>query len=450
MRDAWSRVVLSARPAFGVVPHGVTTSWCRRLGHLAFFLGAFSVALFRTPPSSWNAVWAEDGGVFLTEASARGLSAMDDLYQGYIHAVPRLLSHLVVGVVSVDYWPVAVTVLSAACTALLALTVAKLSEAHIRSMPIRGLLVLSFVALPIAGNEVANNFANLHGYFVAAAAWALLTVAGSRRLAVLQCVIVVLAALSDPTVFVLAPIALFRALALPARRDRAVAAAYVVASALQLVAVVSTDTRTTAEDHLPLSGLLEFVVFRVGDVTVVGARSAMTVFAHGGRLAVVLVCVALALFLILGFRADKARGATLLAFSGTSVAVGLVVFYLQGPFIGMIGLHVLAIGSRYSVIAVLLLSSAVAIAADAIRAKLVGRRARTALVALVAAVAIGPMIVDYHYWNVRAGAPDWGAAVAEARAECLSEDPDTIHTLPSMPPFFQGVSVTCSTIGPFD
>lgn len=62
----------------------------------AALLGACLTLLRQTGLRSWSTAWAEDGGVFLTEAWAQGPAVVLTPYTGYLHLVPRLLAEVAV------------------------------------------------------------------------------------------------------------------------------------------------------------------------------------------------------------------------------------------------------------------------------------------------------------------------------------------------------------------
>jgi hypothetical protein len=185
---------------------------------LAVLVGA-AVSLLRQPGyGALNTIWAEDGKVFLTGAVNQGfLGALTTSYNGYYHAIPRLVVELAALAPAAD--AAAVLAISAAViTALFALIVYVVSGAHLDSRLARLLVSAVVVVLPVAQDEIPNSIANLHWAGLYVTFWLLIWAPRGRWARVLALVVVGLVATSDILALVFLPLAFARWFW--ARRDR--------------------------------------------------------------------------------------------------------------------------------------------------------------------------------------------------------------------------------------
>ncbi len=200
-RGGWGRVGLAA----GAVLVGTAVGLCRQPG-----VGAL------------DTVWAEDGGIFLSDAAGHSpLAAISRSYAGYYHLVPRLLAGL--ATLAPAGAAAAVLALSAAlCTALVALLVYTASADHLPSRLCRLLVSAIVVVVPVGQSDILNNIANLHWYGLYALFWLLLWTPRSVAGRAVAAIVVLLVAGSDILVLGFVPLALVRAVRRRAdgRRDR--------------------------------------------------------------------------------------------------------------------------------------------------------------------------------------------------------------------------------------
>ncbi len=172
-------------------------------------LGAAALSLARVP-HGFDIVYAEDGSVFLADALTESPhKALTTPYSGYLHLAPRLLAELVT-LFPAGAAPVALAVIGALATALLALFVYVAAGARLQT-PVLRLAVAFPAALPMIGEaELPNSITMLRWLFMYTTFWALLWVPASRAGRVVAVVVVVLAALSDNVVALYIPLALAR------------------------------------------------------------------------------------------------------------------------------------------------------------------------------------------------------------------------------------------------
>lgn len=171
---------------------------------------ALIVGIFRIGP--WNfatSLWAEDGGVFLSDAYRDGFFAnLLSPYAGYAHSVPRVLIFFS-SVGNPAYAPLLVNGAATISVAALSAFVFRATRAAIPNLPVRLGFALYVGAQPIA-SEVLVSLANLQWYLLFSAIVGLLCTASSWRMVAVCSAICVLAATSSPFGFFLIPLAALR------------------------------------------------------------------------------------------------------------------------------------------------------------------------------------------------------------------------------------------------
>lgn len=253
----------------------------QRFGAPGVVFAGCLVLLLRHPSGrpAWHTLWAEDGHVFVQCAIQHGIGCVGRPWEGYLHAVPRLLV-LIVSALPVGAWAGAASVL-ALVVAAVALTVVWASTEWLMPVPsVRAVIVFVAAASAAVQRETAGNLANLHWFLVlAAVALAIDPQAGTSRAVVLgRGGWLVATCLSDP--FGALVLAAFAAGALlRARRrgrrlraDLALGTALLVAVAIQ-VAVMATSPRLDAAGRIGVAGSLRLYVQLVLRDSWVGPRS---------------------------------------------------------------------------------------------------------------------------------------------------------------------------------
>lgn len=222
-------------PAAADPPARLTGSWrvlARVAEVAAVFLGA-AVLLLRIPGvPAWDTVYAEDYSPFLIEALQHPWYLFVQ-YNGYEQLLPRAVAQLV------TYLPLAYAAKAFACCGALtaagcALFVAHASGGHIRSVPLRGLLAMAVVLLPIAPLEIADSTVDAPWYLLLALFWAMLWRPRTRTGMAVAAVVGFVTAASTSIVVVFAPLAVIRAIALRRPREHAVTAGWLAGCLVQL------------------------------------------------------------------------------------------------------------------------------------------------------------------------------------------------------------------------
>ncbi|GAB3579196.1 hypothetical protein GCM10027445_47370 [Amycolatopsis endophytica] len=392
------------RARAGTVAAGVT-----------WVLAATWLQLMRGPGlRAFDVVWAEDGGVFLNQAMRHSLwHNLFTPHAGYLQVVAKLVVQ-----------PVAALPVSWAAAALAggaALVVASISllvwfrSGHVLRSPWARVLVTAIVPLlPQAGFEVNAAVNDLHWYLAYAAFWVLLapprTIGGQAGSAA----VVALAALSDPLTALVLPAAIVGIVRSPRRLVACVAPAVMaVALAVQgwvhLTRAAGYRTSDTVWGELPsIYGL------RVVLSAVTGDRLLGPVYERLGLglVAVVGVLAALAVAVVL-WRADRVARQVVVVALACSVLYLVVSIGLRGTdgFLDRAGFSLN--GSRYTIVPLLLVWTAVAAALDRVRPR--------AVVGGAVAVFLGAQVLtDWGAAGVRTGGPSWQDSVTAARASCTA------------------------------
>ena len=400
------------------------------IGLFAVVLAA-GMMLARQPGiGALDTMYAEDGSVFVQQGiDDTVVDALRQPYMGYVHVVPRLLAEVAL-VLPIRDAAAALALSAAIVVALLALLVFRASAGHIRSTAIRVILAASMVAAPIAQEEVLNNVANLHWYFLFASVWVLLWVPRSRWEVLVGALVLVLAALSDPLAVLLLPLAAARVWA----RGRPHADPFVLALVAglggQFVLIVLAAATRESADALPgASQLAHWYVFYVFGRGLFGTRA---VAGFGDAMSTVLVVIAVVLVGAIGVVALTRR-----------VRTAMVVRVLGAMSLLFYVMPLLLTGNtppRYTVVPVLLLFSMLAVAVDGLRESL-PRFPQRALEVVLIVVLVFAWSTNYRVQNRRAGGPRWSQEVVAATDRCR-HGPLEVVDVPITPVAPEGWKVT--------
>ncbi|MDF2506658.1 MAG: hypothetical protein K0Q52_517 [Microbacterium sp.] len=132
------------------------------------------IVLLRVPSGEFDVPWAEDGFLFLPEFLRLGPASLVEGYAGYQHLLPRSMTALIVSSVPLEHYAVTVFVACAALTAAIASAVYLLARATVPFPPARLAIALITALVPLAGQEVLGNMADVHTYAMWLGLWLLL------------------------------------------------------------------------------------------------------------------------------------------------------------------------------------------------------------------------------------------------------------------------------------
>ena len=392
---------------------------------------------------SLNALWAEDGPIFIQSAVTQGFGeAVGTEYSGYLVLVPRLIGELAT-LVPLESAAAAVSILSALLIALSGLAVWHAAAGHIPDPLLRGALVLATVLTPVGGLETIDSASYVSWYMLFAVFWILLWRPRTLAGALWGGLLVAAAVLSNPGAWFLLPVAALRALAIRDRRDATIVGAYGAASAVQLWAMLRSDHE--AVEPLWSGDVWGVLLQRVVDGAVFGLRLGGEAWDLLGWpfLIALTVCVVAAFALGLRRSDGRARAFALVALP-TALGMFVVSVYQRAVGTQMLwpdGFHSGA-GGRYAIVPVLLvLSAAMVIAAR--QSPREGGGAAWPRLAIVALVLVSTAVSYPAGDTAIRGTPAWDDALDEAAATCKSED--AIAAIPTSPPGF-GLTLPCSEL----
>ena len=380
---------------------------CVALGALVVLARQGGVAATRT-------VWAEDGTIFLQQASDAPLpEVVGHTYAGYLHVVPRLLTQPATWL-PMSWADTYLAFTAALVAAVLAVTVFLVLGQHISSRPVRIGYAAVLLLVPVSQDEVLANVANLHWWFILAGFWVLLWRPQHAWSSTLGAAVVALAVLSDPLTLLLAPVALARVrwkgrwwLHLPE-------AALAAGGALAIVgAAVAGEDR----DFEPLVNPVRLVAYYAKNVVVGGVWGARASQDVSSATLALWAAASLPVLVLAGLlvwrvrRRGVARWCLLMS----------VVFYVVP--VALTGVP----APRYALVPVLLLYGAVAVGidealADRAERQVVAHRSARGLWRWAAVALLVPVAVLA--WNFRptaderTGGPYWDPGLARAQAGC--------------------------------
>lgn len=367
---------------------------------------------------SWNTMWQEDGGVFLTDAlDDPFLETLFSPYNAYLHVIARLIAGYAV-LFPLEQAALVLTLSSAIVTTLIAFYVYFASRRVFRTQWAGLLAALSVVLLPAAGYETNANIANLHWYLIYALFWVLLAPPRTAREVWLAATITALAVLSDPLTGILLPL-----VAVMVYRDRSprtfvVAGVYAVTLGVQLLLRVVDDpvARYASSSFSDLPGIYALRVtgsFLVGDLFLddfwkpIGPPFAYT-------------CLLLvAGFCAYGLARGEGRTRRLALWAlGLSVAYLWIPLMLRGTenFLSreLFNLN----GSRYALLPILFLTVAVLAILEDVRAFSAPARRNLQIAFTVGTAAL--MLTNFSIFTTRTVGPRWTDGVETARRTCAT------------------------------
>ncbi|MFK4836147.1 hypothetical protein ACI3KY_10500 [Microbacterium sp. ZW T2_14] len=132
-----------------------------------------AIVLFRVPSGEYDVPWAEDGFLFLSEFLRLGPASLVEGYAGYQHLLPRSMTAVIVSSVPLDHYAVTVFIACAVVTAVIASAVYLLAGAIVPFPPARFAIALITALVPLAGQEVLGNMADIHTYAMWLGLWLL-------------------------------------------------------------------------------------------------------------------------------------------------------------------------------------------------------------------------------------------------------------------------------------
>lgn len=388
---------------------------------------ALSVLLWpRAGLSPAQTLWAEDGRNFLGGALRHSLwQEFFRPYGGYLQALPRLIG-AGAALLPLRDAAAAFAATSASVRVAIAWLTYRAAAGHLPSPGIRFLLAAAIVLLPTANFEALDDAANLHWFVLYALFWLLLWRGPNGWLGTgLAGVAAATGVASEPLALLLAPLALLRAWALPARY-RATAYGFAAGMAAQLVVILTGPPRGTAR-QAPIGTAIGAWLVRGPLTALIGTAESVHLYRLAGYVpALVATGLILACALLAAFGSAATRWLAALSLALSLLIFGLIVFYDWAPALAPSSPGVVFPGDRYNLTPDLLLLTTVCAGLQALR-RASGKRPAGAspayLVALGLVVAglVTATVTTFAQPSGRTAPPTWRAALSAARRSCRSE-----------------------------
>jgi hypothetical protein len=369
-----------------------------------------------------DAVWVEDGGIFLNDALHRGfLDALTTTYADYLHVVPRLLAELV-ALAPLEWAPELFSLFGGAVVVLCAFVVWWASAGHFTDRRLRALLAALVVLVPVAGYESLANLAYLSWFLLFASFWVLLWRPASLAAAIAGGVFLALTLMTAPQGLFLLPLVVARAFAWRDRRDGALIAGYAIGAAVQTVAVLTDDSPSPVTPDWDWA-LIPVYLLRIVGGALFGQYGDAGIWIVVGKPYFALLVIAFAALVAIAVVRRSAPNRALAAFA---IALSVTLFLFTGyqrdlaETMNWPADDASTTGARHTIVPVLLLISVLLLQLQArppSLSELNWRRLRLAGLAAVVLVALSAFYVanDYRF------NPTWSAELTQASAECASD-----------------------------
>jgi len=416
---------------------------------VAVAIAAALLCLGRLPAGVPGVLWAEDGRNFLEDRLRLGpWNAVFDVYEGYVHVVPRLLTDVAVSAFPIDRFAETAALLASLTFGVIAGLVYVCSRDLIRSRAFRVLLAMITVLAPVLPLEILGNFANVHWGFLWLAPWLLLyrprTWIGASALGIVALV----GGLTEIQMLLFLPLAIVH---VKWPKAWLVAVATAIGIAVQIVATV-TSPRTPNVEIKP--GPLDIAVGYV-ELPILGAfeghsaRIQSALLEGGFGVAIINALVAI---VVIGFALTPVFTATglnrfvpVILVGASLIAWGAALWLNPGPTWQYADLDSETLQgfriTRYVAVPSMLLLGAVVVAAAQAFDR--GGRARFVAGLAIGIVAMG-FIGSYHLDAIRRdGGPQWSTSIEQARQAC--EGGLVPNPIEIAPPTWT-VDVTCDDI----
>ncbi len=423
----------------------VAGAWSRLPGWAiasAWVLVATALQLVRAPDQApWQALWAEDGGVFLGQAFGDPLGTLFRSHSGYLQVMARAVG-AVAAVVPVEDAAIAFALTGCLVVSILSVYVYVSSRSILTSAWARALLAASLVFASVTAFEVEANGLDLHWYLLFACFLALWSTDESTPTLVADSVVVALATLSGPLAVVYAPLALRRLVRGTGIRRWVVPGIFASAVVWQLVTAKLYPAGVTRFSAFNARDLPVAYGLRVTGSVLVGDRYLPSAWVTFGKWFVFVSVVAVGAVCVYGMvRARGQKVVFILAALVYSALLFTVSLTLRGT--GEMrppGDTFVYNGSRYTVVPVLLVIAVLVVVAD--DPAMLGRWGGRALAACVAAVTL----LSFHSVpTVRGKAPNWRGDIERANQVCARTGAATVRIpIAPGPPEAWYVDIPCA------
>jgi hypothetical protein len=323
-----------------------------------------------------------------------------------------------------------------------------MAKGHIGPPALRGLMAAGMVLLPVATAELLDNAVNVPWWLFFAAFWATLWRPQTRPGQFIAFLIAFLAVASNPLAAVFLPIGALRWWALSrsgARGWREHAATMGLLAGLAYQVVGRVGVRETPLTPTTFSYMGRDLTVRVGLGLVAGSRGTTWLADHSATVAMVVGVAVLCTVVAIGAAVKGARLFTTMA-AAFAITCFVIPVWLRGVSVIMADSPV-STGSRYGAVPLLLLGSALFVAAARLGPRSRSRRRgghhmglargrQRLAAALLLVIFVPSWTADFRDANARSAGPDWPAEVAADGATCRSGATASVKLNIDPPPWF--------------
>lgn len=388
---------------------------------LLWLVAASWLQLIRMTGSArpWNSLWAEDGGIFLTNAYQRGLTG--NLFRpsgGYYQVICRLLAQPA-GHLPVSWGAAWIAWSAAVVVALCSLIVWNRAQLVVRHLGARVALALLVPFLPQVIFEVTGAVNDVHWYLDYTLFWVLIVPPRSIRGCIATALFAVLVGLSDPLAGLMLLVAAV-AWWVSGRDRRALAGPFGLVVAIVIQYIVHTTGSFT---QVSVASLPAIYGVRVVLSSFLGDHLLLSAYPAFGLKAALVACVVMAVVVIaLIRRAARPAVVTAVVCFLLSAVFLAVTFGERGTMLILNRTDFTLGSSRYTVVPLWLLFTGLIVLADGwvwprgtVAVGLV--RVPIALL-LVGTWLLAETVSDWSLGGTRLGSPAWSTQVRAATASC--------------------------------
>lgn len=432
------------------VEHGLSRlpRWTRNelLWTAVVFIGVAVTTWLRIAPAEQQALWAEDGPVFLRQQLENGtFASLLQPYAGYQHFLPRLFAAGLVEFVPIEHFDRGVFILCVLFAGFVGAATFRLTRGILRWLPARFLMAIIPVMVPLLSREIIGDLANIHTYCLWLVAWIAVAKIDSRREGIFWAVVALACVLSEFQAVVVVPFMLLRLFWTRTFSHVAVSIGALLGASVQVFTWLNYPRGTESDEVVEIAdviiGWLANAILPIwnGDV-----EANAVYLAENGTwflwLGLIPFALAAIIALVCGKNPERFALITLLLVSGATFGGSLIVnpfwFFRFADIEGEVWLLVL-LNLRYGASAGMFALACLPFAASAFVSRL---SPKLPVFSRVAALAVTLLLFAYiaMQWPEVDNARDEGAAWTpqwrEAVAVCEA-NPDAIHQFETAPEF---------------
>jgi len=385
--------------------------------------------------SSWTIerIFAEDGQIFLTQSLHNGFGGILDTYAGYLQFVPRTIS-LACTQVGPDNYLVCTTVASHSIRILGMILVFPVLVRFAPNWKWALAAASSFIFIPVGQQEVLGNIANLRGFLVPLAFFAILGVFKNPAWSIVISIVVFFSVLSDTLVIFMLPFAIWRIFSVKGRWARLPSIALGIGAIIHiaLVDTAGRETRGSIWDLIdsPSQTVAQLLV-RGPLVTQIGMTGTQDSLWHLGVIPSVLILIVPAILLFIAWR-QRAKPDPTLLLIGLLGVVGTVVLLVTlsfpASYIALADIWAPGQPARYSALAAMFLTPALVLLIAQVWVKNQGKVfGRSTAIVSIGLLALG-IVWDSGGDSRHAAGTQWSSIVEQGRASCDENGIDPAFT----------------------